>query len=409
MSTLRNGNLKMAVETLRHNKARSFLTMLGIVIGVMAVVLVVSIGQGVKQQIAKQINQFGPDIITVRPGSEAQGFDTASLLSGNGLPSSSSVLLNAADVDTVSHTPGVTYAVPLAIASGSAKGDHELKSPLVIATSDKLPDALKQQMASGVFFDPEAGRRTVVLGAAVAGKIFDDTAPLGQAMTYRGQEFIVTGVLKPFNGAPLSLSANFNDAIFVPYAAAQTLNGGNLAVYQILVKAGSASAAPSLAKSIDDRLTADHGGSDQISVLTADKSSQSSNEIIHLLTLLTIGVAFIAFLVGGIGIMDVMLVSVTERMHEIGLRKAIGATKRQIMKQFMAEAFVLSAVGGVIAVALSAAVVGLMRVYTSLQPVIVWQVMVIAPLLAIAVGILFGTAPAIKAARKDPIEALRHE
>lgn len=409
MSTLRNGNLKMAVETLRHNKARSFLTMLGIVIGVMAVVLVVSIGQGVKQQIAKQINQFGPDIITVRPGSEAQGFDTASLLSGNGLPSSSSVLLNAADVDTVSHTPGVTYAVPLAIASGSAKGDHELKSPLVIATSDKLPDALKQQMASGVFFDPEAGRRTVVLGAAVASKIFDDTAPLGQAMTYRGQEFIVTGVLKPFNGAPLSLSANFNDAIFVPYAAAQTLNGGNLAVYQILVKAGSASAAPSLAKSIDDRLTADHGGSDQISVLTADKSSQSSNEIIHLLTLLTIGVAFIAFLVGGIGIMDVMLVSVTERMHEIGLRKAIGATKRQIMKQFMAEAFVLSAVGGVIAVALSAAVVGLMRVYTSLQPVIVWQVMVIAPLLAIAVGILFGTAPAIKAARKDPIEALRHE
>lgn len=409
MSTLRNGNLKMAVETLRHNKARSFLTMLGIVIGVMAVVLVVSIGQGVKQQIAKQIDQFGPDIITVRPGAQAQGFDTASLLSGNGLPGSSSVLLNAADVDTVSHTPGVTYAVPLAIASGSAKGDHELKSPLVIATTDKLPDALKQPMASGVFFDPEAGRRTAVLGAAVAGKLFDDDAPLGQAMTYRGQEFIVTGVLKPFSSAPLSLSANFNNAIFVPYAAAQTLNGGNLAVYQILVKAGSVSAASSLAQTIDDRLVADHGGSDQISVLTADKSSQSSNEIIHLLTLLTIGVAIIAFVVGGIGIMDVMLVSVTERMHEIGLRKAIGATKRQIMKQFMAEAFVLSAVGGVIAVALSAAVVGLMRVYTSLQPVIVWQVMVIAPLLAIAVGILFGTAPAIKAARKDPIEALRHE
>ncbi|TAH36278.1 ABC transporter permease [Candidatus Saccharibacteria bacterium] len=409
MSTFRNGNLKMAIETVRHNKARSFLTMLGIVIGVVAVVLVVSIGQGVKQQIAKQIDHFGPDIITVRPGGDAQGFDTASLLSGNGLPGSSSVLLNAADVDTVTHTKGVAYAVPLAIASGSATGDHELKSPLVIATSEKLPDALKQSMATGVFFDPEAGRRTVVLGATVAQQLFDDAAPLGQAMTYRGEEFIVTGILKPFNSAPLSLSANFNNAIFVPYNAAQTLNGGNLAVYQILVKSSSASDAPALARAIDQRLTTEHGGSDQISVLTADKSSQGSNEIIHLLTLLTIGVAIIAFLVGGIGIMDVMLVSVTERMHEIGLRKAIGATKRQIMKQFMAEAFVLSATGGVIAVALSAAIIGLMRVYTSLEPVIVWQIMVAAPLIAIAVGILFGTAPAIKAARKDPIEALRHE
>ncbi len=409
MSTFRNGNLKMAVETLRSNKARSYLTMLGIVIGVMAVILVVCIGQGVKQQISRQIDHFGADIITVRPGASAQGFDTSSLLSGNGLPGTSSVLLNTADVDTVSHTEGIAYAVPLAIASGSVKGDHLVKSPLVIATGNNLPDALRQPMANGNFFDPDPGRHTVVLGSAIAQQLFDDEAPLGQTLTYRGQDFIVSGVFAPFSSAPLSLSANFNNAVFLPYATAQQLNGGNLAVYQILVKSDSAATAAAVAKAIDGRLETEHGGADQISVLTADKSSQGSNDIIHLLTLLTLGVAIIAFVVGGIGIMDVMLVSVTERMHEIGLRKAIGATKRQIMRQFMAEAFVLSATGGVIAVVLAAVVVGLMRVYSTLQPVLVWQIMVAAPLIAIAVGILFGTAPALKAARKDPIEALRHE
>ncbi len=409
MSTFRNGNLKMAVETLRSNKARSYLTMLGIVIGVMAVILVVCIGQGVKQQISRQIDHFGADIITVRPGASAQGFDTSSLLSGNGLPGTSSVLLNTADVDTVSHTEGIAYAVPLAIASGSVKGDHLVKSPLVIATGNNLPDALRQPMANGNFFDPDPGRHTVVLGSAIAQQLFDDEAPLGQTLTYRGQDFIVSGVFAPFSSAPLSLSANFNNAVFLPYATAQQLNGGNLAVYQILVKSNSAATAAAVAKAIDGRLETEHGGADQISVLTADKSSQGSNDIIHLLTLLTLGVAIIAFVVGGIGIMDVMLVSVTERMHEIGLRKAIGATKRQIMRQFMAEAFVLSATGGVIAVVLAAVVVGLMRVYSTLQPVLVWQIMVAAPLIAIAVGILFGTAPALKAARKDPIEALRHE
>jgi ABC-type antimicrobial peptide transport system permease subunit len=135
----------------------------------------------------------------------------------------------------------------------------------------------------------------------------------------------------------------------------------------------------------------------------------ASNKTIHLLTLLIAGAALISLIVGGVGIMNVMLVSVTERMHEIGVRKAIGATNRQIMRQFMAEAFVLSAIGAVIGVAFSAAIVGLMRFYTGLEPVLVWQVMVIAPVIAVAIGLFFGSLPALKAARKDPIEALRHE
>jgi putative ABC transport system permease protein len=409
MGTLRKGNIKMAVAALKANKARSFLTMLGIVIGVMAVVCVVCIGQGVKQQISRQIDHFGSDVITIRPGSSKQGFDTSSLLSGNGLPTSSSTLLSAADLDTISHTKGVQYAVPLSIASGIATGDHTVQSPLIIATSQNLADVLKQPLSSGGFFDNDTNAHGVVLGTKIAQALFDDESPLGQTLNYRGQDFVVTGIFSQFNSAPLSLSANFNEAMFIPYSAAQVLNGSSLAIYQVLLKVDSGANTASVASAVNSRLMAAHGGSDQVSVLTANQSSQGSDQIIHLLTLLTVGVALIAFIVGGVGIMDVMLVSVTERMHEIGVRKAIGATNRQIMRQFMAEAFVLSLTGAVIAVVLSAAVVGLLRVYTSLQPVLVWQILVIAPLAAIVVGVLFGTAPALKAARKDPIDALRHE
>lgn len=127
----------------------------------------------------------------------------------------------------------------------------------------------------------------------------------------------------------------------------------------------------------------------------------------HLLTLMTIGIAAIAFIVGGIGIMNVMLVSVTERTQEVGLRKAIGATKQQILQQFMAEALVLGVVGALLGVLLALASIGLLRLYSPLQPIVVWQIFVIAPLAGVATGLLFGTFPAIKAARKDPIEALR--
>jgi putative ABC transport system permease protein len=408
MAGFRKGNLRLAVASLKVANMRSFLTMLGIIIGVVAVTLVVCIGQGVKQQISNQVSHYGKDIITIRPGSSTSGFNIGAVLGGNGLAPSTSSLLSKNDFETVNNTPGVKYSVPLSVASGSAAGDHSLTSPLIIATSNYLPDVIDQSLSQGGFFDGTSDNHQVVLGSNAAKKLFNDAAPLGESLTYRGQKFIVTGIFASFPTAPFSLSANFNDAIFLPYGTAATLSGGDLSLYQILVKSNSVTATPAVASAIQARLTHVHGGAVEDSILTGDQATGSSDSIIHLLTLLIVGVAIISLIVGGIGIMNIMLVSVTERMHEIGLRKAIGATNKQILRQFVAEAFVISFTGAVIGTAISAAIVGLLRVYSSLQPVLVWQVLVAAPLVAIVVGVFFGTIPALKAARKDPIEALRH-
>ena len=403
--SIRRGNFKLAYRSLKLAKARSFLTMLGIVIGVMAVVLVVCIGQGVKQQISQQVGKYSKDILVVRPGKQTA---STALLAGDSLPGGSTALLSENDLHVVQKTAGVHYAIPLSSTTGSMRGDHTVSSPLIVATTADFPAVIGQPIAYGGFFDKEDGSKTVVLGQNVAHRLFDDEAPLGQTLTWRGQNFIVAGVFSPFNAPPFSLEANFNDAVFVPYSTAQSVTDNVLGIYQIIARTNTPQVAAATSARISSALTNAHGGSDDTTVASAADSS-GSDQTLHLLTMLVSGVALIALVVGGVGIMDVMLVSVTERMHEIGVRKAIGATNRQILRQFMAEAFVLSAGGAIIGILLSLASIGLLRAFSSLQPVVVWQVLVIAPIVAVLVGVVFGSAPALKAAHKDPIEALRNE
>lgn len=403
MGSIRSHNFKLAYRSLKAAKARSFLTMLGIIIGVMAVVLVVCIGQGIKEQIAGQASRYGKDVLTVQPSDNRS---SANLLSG--LSGASSSLLTENDLRTVQKVPGVSQAVPLSTSTGSITGDHTVVSPFIVATTADFQKVVNQSISAGGFFDSDVDSKTVVLGQTAAVTLFNDNSPLGQTLTWRGQQFIVAGVFDDFKAPPFSLEANFNNAVFFPYSTAQTLSGSVLGIYQILAKtSGNVS---QISAGIESALITQHGGAHDVTVeTTTNGGSAASDQTIHLLTLLVFGSSLIALVVGSVGIMDVMLVSVTERMHEIGLRKAIGATNRQIMRQFVAEAFVLSFFGALIGLALACAAVGLLRAYTNLQAVLVWQVLVLAPVVATATGVFFGSMPALKAARKDPIEALRHE
>lgn len=403
MSSLRKGYLRLAMQSIRVSRIRSSLTMLGIVVSVAAVIVVVAIGQGVKQQIGNQAARYGKDVVLVEPSEGMNAFV------GSGMPGGTATLLGTNDLDAVRRVDGVSVAVPVASLTGQVKADYAINKPLVIATTPQFGDILKQKIDYGGFFTSNDSDKTAVLGADVAQKLFSDNAPLGQHFTFRGESFVVAGVFEKFTAMPFSLEANYNQAVFIPYAAAQNMLGSALQINQIFVKTKAHANPAAVARSVNAAVTTARGGSEDTVALTADSKGTSSNETLHLLTLMTVGVAIIALLLGGVGIMNMMLVSVTERIHEIGLRKAIGATNHQIMRQFVTEAFAVSLVGSLVGTLAAFAAIGVLRLYTSLQPVVVWQAAVLAPLVAIAIGVFFGAIPALKASRMDPIEALRHE
>jgi len=396
----RKGNIRLAVHTLGAAKARSFLTMLGVIIGVASVITIIGIGEGVKQQIAQQSAHYGKDVLVVRPNS------TRDSLSGSGLGSLNRTLSNK-DIEIVRKQTAVSEAAPLAVISGSIKADHELNDPLIIATSSDFSNLIRHDVAYGAFFDAEEDSKTAVLGSAAARKLFDDNVPLGQSFTLRGQQFIVAGLFKTFSGSPFSLEANLNEAVFIPYSTARTLTGSDPGTYQVLARVKGDAKTTDVARSLHSHLVAAHGGANDVVVDSVGAQNGTSDSTLRLLTMMTIGVAAIAFLVGGIGIMNVMLVSVAERIQEVGLRKAIGASNRQILDQFITEAYVLSGIGAGLGVLVALAVTGFLRLFTSLQPAIVWQAVIITPIVAVFTGVLFGTFPAAKAARRDPIDALR--
>jgi putative ABC transport system permease protein len=403
MKTLTRGHVKAGLLSVKGAKMRSFWTMLGVIIGVASVITVVGIGEGVKQQIGGEIHRMGTDVITIRPGQ--LNTNSASFISGLNI----SAPLTPKDIAAVKNTKGVVRSAPLTIAAGQVDGPAGVyRDGPVVGTSSDLPSLLNQSIAYGSFLTPDdEGTNTAVVGQHAAETIFNEDVPLGQSFTFHGEDFIVRGIFNQFPSTPLSQQLNLNNAIFIPNDVAQTMTKSTAPTYEILAKADSPAHTAQVADNVKRSIDATHGGQSDVSVLRGSQNISASNSILDLLTRMIAGVAAISLLVGGIGIMNVMLVSVTERMHEIGIRKAVGATNRQILNQFLVESSVLSLTGGLIGITLAFAVDGLLRAFTSLQPVISWQLVLLATGVSLAVGILFGSIPAFKAARKDPIDALR--
>jgi putative ABC transport system permease protein len=399
-----NGNFKMALSSLRRSRGRSLLTMFGIIIGVVAVVITLSIGAGVKQQITDQLNHLGKSVVTIRPGNTNRSANYVS--SGGVFAGLGNGPLTPADWNVVKQTAGVQSAVPMGVGSGFATVDNKT----VIATTDGLPTIIQQKVEYGVFFsDQELDSHVVVIGKQVAEQLFQENAPIGRTLSIRGQDFIVRGVMEAFAGNPLSLGADLNKAVFIPFPVAASLSDGTIPVAQIFAQTNDSAPIDTTAASIRQNLTTAHAGQQDFMVLTRDQDLKASSTTVNLITQLVTGLAALSLIVGGIGIVNIMLVSVTERTREIGIRKAIGATNRQIMSQFVIEAATLSAVGGLIGILLALAIIFVIRVTTSLHPVVSWPIIIMAPLAAGLLGIVFGVAPAIKAARKDPIDSLRYE
>lgn len=403
---MRHGNVKMAVKAIRNARGRSLLTMFGIIIGVVAVVVTVGVGEGAKNQIASQLNQLSPDVVVIRPGNNASSISAGGVFSG--LQASP---LSEKDIETVTQTPGVRTAIPLAIASGFAEvNGKSLNGGSVIATTDQLPEALNNKIEFGAFFTPgDANRNVVVIGRHVAEQLFEENVPIGRTLTVRGQDYIVRGVFEDFASTPASFGNDLNQAVFIPYEAATTSAGHPLPVMQIMVQVNDTDNRVATVKAVNQRLAASHGGQQDFTIVERQQELTENSRVITLITQAVTAIAGLSLLVGGIGIINIMLVSVTERTREIGIRKAVGATNRQILNQFLTEAAVLSLVGGLIGVALSVVIIFLIDIFTKLHPVLPVKVLIAVPIFTWLIGIVFGVAPAVIAARKDPIEALRYE
>lgn len=402
-------NIKLALASLKSSKWRSFLTMLGIIVGVVSVVTMVSIGEGVKRQVIEQMDQLGPELITVRPGRVVNRDDKGKITSYNPLGFAAGGDLNETDWTGIQKVKGVKLAVPMNLVPGVMKStDNKIYDDgIVIGSPAGTPEVLNQDILYGTFYE-NSSKDAAVIGKRIAERLFGENVPIGRSFEFRGRNFIVRGVFDEFLTSPLVPGADYNNAVFIPYDVSKEIADGQTHIYQILVKPSSPEAAPAVASDIQKGLRASRGGQDDFTVLRQDENLALADELLSLLTAMITGVAAVSLFVGGIGIMNIMLVSVSERTQEIGIRKAVGATNQQILSQFMLEAAVLSLVGGVIGVLCSLLANYALRIFTELQPVITLPIVGLATLVSLIVGVIFGVAPALQAAKKDPIDALRN-
>lgn len=406
------GNLKIAAASVRGTRWRSSLTILGIVIGIVSVVTIISLGEGVKQQINQSVGQRDKNQLTVLPGRHVFRDKSGNITHVNSLITQATPLFTEAEYVAVLRSAGVKEVLPFSQIPGQvAKDSTKLENVHVLATTHIAPAILSQKVTYGSFFsENEKQTNGAVIGRRVAETLFRENVPLGKSFTFRDREFIVRGVFEQFpDSSPFLPGSDYNDAIFIPYETGRELMGGSMQLYQLLVTPDPAKNINTTIRSIDQALSRTRGSQQDYTILKQSETIALGSNLLGLITRLITSVAAISLLVGGIGIMNIMLVSVTERTSEIGIRKAVGATNRQILGQFLMEAAVLSLTGGILGIFFSVLTNFLLRIVTDLQPVITLPVVLSSAGIALGIGIVFGIAPAAIAAHKDPIEALRYE
>ena len=398
--------LKMALTSIRASKVRSALTMFGIIVGISSVVTIVSLGEGVKRQVGTQVNALGDNLIVVRPGKltdiKLLSFDALGTLSGNSAGS-----LSEQDWLVSEKIPNVSSSTPVGLVAAIATYDNQDYSGPIVATTHTLPAVLNQKVEFGQFFDAEdSNKNYAVIGRKVAEQLFKENVPIGKTFRIRDSNYIVQGIFEQQPGGILA-AIDTNSAIIIPYETAKKITS-SLTINQILVRTTDVSQLDQTATALTAAIRGLHSEQEDFSVLKEDEAVEATNQIFYQLTVFIAGVALISLLVGGIGIMNIMFATVSERTREIGVRKALGATNQQLLGQFVMEAVVLSVIGGFIGIILSFIANALIRIGTNLQPVTTWEVVGVVFVISVAVGVVSGLLPAAKAARKDPIESLRY-
>lgn len=407
MALLLNTHLHLAIDSLRRNRGRTFLSALGIAIGVASIVLILSLTGGINQLISANSDRNNADLILVRPlaGKNATESIIDEFTSNNQFTKSS---LTLEDVKTIGKIEKVSSVAPIAASTNAIKiGNRTVQSINIVATNPDFANIASLHLKNGQFLDSSLRKNVAVLGYDIAMQQFGGTESLAKTFNYNGQNFLVVGVLDKIDDPVNYNGINLDDCVIIDIDFASTFES-SIQIQQIDVRAETTDSVATITDSIREELSKAKNGDQNFSVITSAEDMHPAGSLLSIVSGMLTLVASISLVVGGIGIMNIMLVSVSERTREIGIRKSVGASFGNILLQFLFESIILSIAGGVLGFILGYVGAFIISLMTPFAPHISWQIILITGAVSLSVGVLFGIYPAIKAANKDPITSLKY-
>jgi putative ABC transport system permease protein len=392
---------QLTFNAVRSQRMRSFLTALGIAVGIGSVVLLTSLGEGLHRFVLAEFTQFGTNLIAINPGRVTTHGMSGGIIS-NVRP------LTIEDGQALRRIPEVVDVVSAVQGNAAVEAGKRVRRTTIYGIDSAAPQVLKLNVAAGRFLPddpPSAARSFVVLGSKVRTELFGENQVLGERVRIGSERFRIIGTME---SKGQMLGFDLDDSVYIPTAKALAMfNRESLMEIDVLYEEGIS--ADKVAEKIKQILIARHGSED-FTITTQEKMLDVLGSVLDILTMAVGALGGISLLVGGVGILTIMTIAVNERTNEIGLLRALGAEKRQILLLFLGEAVVLAAVGGLSGLVLGLGVGWLLEIFVpSLPTHPTWQYVILAELLAAAVGLLAGILPARRAAAMDPVEALRSE
>lgn len=407
MGLLLRTHLSIALDSLHRNRVRTFLSALGIAIGVASIVLIMSLTGGIGSLISASSDKNNANLILVRPSTGKElAENLIDELTANNQYAKSSLTLD--DTTSIAKLGNIEAVAPIASnISAVTIGDKSYQSINVVATNADLVKTAKLALKNGQFFE-ESGthNNAAVIGHDLATKLFGTTDILARTFQYGDQKFIIIGVLEKTDSPINYNGVDFDNSILIDINFASSFES-SIQIQQINVRTTTTDSTESVAEEIKTKLTYSKKGDTTFQVLTGSSNFQPAGSLLSIISSMLTLVASISLIVGGVGIMNIMLVSVSERTREIGIRKAVGASSGNILLQFLFESIILSFIGGIMGIALGYATAFAISLITPFAPHISWSILGITCLTSLIVGIIFGVYPAAKAATKDPIASLK--